>query len=131
MVMTDVIGDMLTRIRNGGMAKHAFVRCPSSSERKSILSILKNEGFITDYYEDISDSIPEIVVVLKYYKGDSVIKHIERISKPGRRVYAKCKDIPSVYNGLGVCIVSTPKGMLSDKEARSKNVGGEIVCKIF
>lgn len=132
MVMTDIIGDMLTRIRNGGMAKHAFVKCPNSSERRSVLSVLKNEGFITDYYvEDLSGAISELVIVLKYYNGKNVIKEIKRVSRPGRRVYAKCKDIPSVYNGLGVCIVSTPAGVLSGTDARKKNVGGEVICKVF
>jgi len=130
--MTDIIGDMIARIRNGGMAKHAFVRCPNSSERRSILSVLKKEGFITDYYEEsLTDKISELVIVLKYYNGESVIKKIERVSRPGRRVYAKSKDIPSVYNGLGVCVVSTPLGVLSGADARSRNVGGEVICKVF
>ncbi|MDR2934059.1 MAG: 30S ribosomal protein S8 [Rickettsiales bacterium] len=132
MVMTDTIGDMLARIRNGGMAKKAFVKCPASSERKSILEVLKNEGFITSYSsEEIRKGVSELTIVLKYYKGENVIKKLERISKPGRRVYTESKDIPSVYNGLGVSIISTPAGVLSDKQAREKNVGGEIICKIF
>ena len=131
-MMTDIIGDMLTRIRNGGMAKHAFVRCPNSSERRSILNVLKNEGFITDYYEEsLTEGKSELIIVLKYYNGENVIKRIERVSRPGRRVYTRCKDIPSVYNGLGVCVVSTPLGVLSGVEARGKNVGGEVICKVF
>lgn len=132
MTITDTIGDMIARIRNGGMAKKAYVKTPDSLLRRSVLDVLKNEGFITDYsVEEVRKGVNEITIVLKYYKGENVIKKIERVSTPGRRVYAKKDEIPSVYNGLGISIISTPMGVMSNDQAREKNVGGEIICKVF
>ena len=132
MTMTDPLGDMLTRIRNAQMRKSSKVSTPGSSLRKNVLDVLQAEGYIRGYSTvDFDNGRSEFEIELKYYDGEPVIRDIERISKPGRRVYASVRNIPRVANGLGVSILSTPKGVMSDAEARDQNVGGEILCRIF
>ena len=132
MTLTDPIGDMFSRIRNGQMRSLASVQIPSSNFRKNILEILKKEGYIKDYFIEKSDKKKiTLKITLKYYEGDPVIKEIKRISKPGRRVYSRATSIPKVMNGLGLAILSTPKGVMSDIDARKNNVGGEIICRVF
>ena len=132
MTLTDPIGDMFSRIRNGQMRSLNSVDIPSSSFRQNILKILKDEGYISDYYIEKSEKNKiSLKINLKYYEGDPVIKEIKRISKPGRRVYSRANSIPRVMNGLGLAILSTPKGVMSDSEARKNNVGGEIICRVF
>lgn len=132
MTFSDPIGDMFTRIRNGQMRSLNSIIIPSSNFRKNILEILKNEGYIKDYFiEKKDDNKISLKISLKYYEGYPVIKEIKRISKPGRRVYSRATSIPRVMNGLGLAILSTPKGVMSDTEARKNNVGGEIICRVF
>ena len=132
MTIVDPIGDMFTRIRNGQMRNLNTVNIPASKFRTKILDILKLEGYITGYYLEKEDDNKKIIKVnLKYYEGMPVIKEIKRISKPGRRVYSRATSIPKVMNGLGLAILSTPKGVMSDSEARKNNVGGEIICRVF
>ena len=132
MTLTDPIGDMFTRIRNGQMRLLETVQIPSSNFRKNILEILKSEGFIKNYYiEKLENNKINLKINLKYFEGNPVIKEIKRISKPGRRVYSRATSIPRVMNGLGLAILSTPKGVMSDTEARKNNIGGEIICKVF
>ena len=132
MTLTDPIGDMFSRIRNGQMRSLQSVNIPSSIFRQNILKILKNEGYISDYYIEKNENNKSFLKInLKYYEGDPVIKEIKRISKPGRRVYSRATSIPKVMNGLGLAILSTPKGVMSDTEARKNNVGGEIICRVF
>ena len=132
MTLTDPIGDMFSRIRNGQMRSLNSVDITSSNFRKNILKILKEEGFIKDYYIEKSENNKiNLKINLKYYEGDPVIKEIKRISKPGRRVYSRANSIPRVMNGLGLAILSTPKGVMSDTEARKNNIGGEIICRVF
>jgi small subunit ribosomal protein S8 len=130
--MSDPLADMLTRIRNGQKAKKSSVASPASKMRQRILDVLAREGYIRGYEEVQSTAgKPELSIELKYYEGTGVIREVTRISKPGRRVYTSVSDIPKVRNGLGISIVSTPKGVLSDSEARELNVGGEIICTVF
>ena len=132
MTLTDPIGDMFSRIRNGQMRSLNSIVIPSSNFRKNILEILKNEGYIKDFFiEKKENNKTSLKISLKYYEGDPAIKEIKRISKPGRRVYSRATSIPKVMNGLGIAILSTPKGVMSDIEARKNNVGGEIICKVF
>ena len=132
MAFTDPRGDMFSRIRNGQLRFLNSIVIPSSTFRKNILEILKNEGYIKDYFiEKKENNKITLKVSLKYYDGDPVIKEIKRISKPGRRVYSRATSIPKVMNGLGLAILSTPKGVMSDTEARKHNVGGEIICRVF
>jgi small subunit ribosomal protein S8 len=132
MTMTDPLGDMLTRIRNAQMRKKSKVTTPSSSLRQHVLDVLQAEGYIRGYSKvDYDGGWSEFEIELKYYDGEPVIRDIERISKPGRRVYASVKNLPRVMNGLGVSILSTPKGVMSDSEARDQNVGGEVLCRVF
>ena len=132
MTLTDPIGDMFSRIRNGQMRSLNSVDMPSSIFRQSILKILKNEGYIKDYYiEKQKNNKVNLKINLKYYEGDPVIKEIKRISKPGRRVYSRATSIPKVLNGLGLAILSTSKGVMSDTDAMKNNLGGEIICKVF
>ena len=132
MTFTDPIGDMFSRIRNGQMRSLNSIDIPSSNFRQNILKILKNEGYIKDYYVEKSEKNKvNLKINLKYYEGDPVIKEIKRISKPGRRVYSRATSIPKVMNGLGLAILSTPKGVMSDADARKNNVGGEIICRVF
>ena len=132
MTFTDPIGDMFSRIRNGKLRSLSSIIIPSSNFRKNILEILKTEGYIKDFFIEKSENNKiSLKISLKYYEGDPVIKEIKRISKPGRRVYSRASSIPKVMNGLGLAILSTPKGVMSDVEARKNNVGGEIICKVF
>ena len=132
MTLTDPIGDMFARIRNGQMRSLETIDIPSSNFRRNILEILKNEGFIKDYYIEKSENNKiNLKINLKYYEGNPVIKEIKRISKPGRRVYSRATSIPRVMNGLGLAILSTPKGVMTDTEARKNNLGGEIICRVF
>ena len=132
MALTDPIGDMFSRIRNGQMRLLNSIEIPSSTFRKNILEVLKNEGYIKDYYIEKSENNKiNLKINLKYYEGDPVIKEIKRISKPGRRVYSRATSIPKVMNGLGLAILSTPKGVMSDTEARKNNIGGEVICRVF
>lgn len=132
MSFTDPIGDLLTRIRNGQRARKDFVVAPASRLRLGVLEVLKTEGFIRDYSEyEVRTGVREIKIELKYHEGDPVIKEISRVSTPGRRVYSKIKDLARFYNGLGIAILSTPRGVMSDAEAREKNVGGEVLCQVF
>jgi len=131
-MMTDPLGDMLTRIRNGQLAKKSSVVAPASRLRANVLEVLKREGYIRGYsHNDVRSGIAELVIELKYHEGVPVIRDISRVSKPGRRVYSKIKDLPKVSNGLGISILSTPPGGLSDAEARAANVGGEVLCQVF
>ena len=134
MSFTDPIADMITRIRNAQLRALNSVSIPNSKFRARILDVLKGEGFISDY-ELLSDKKNKnkgsLIVGLKYSNGFPVIKEIRRISKPGRRIYTKADSIPKVQNGLGISIVSTSKGIMSDNDARSKNIGGEIICRVF
>ena len=132
MTLVDPIGDMLTRIRNGQMRSLNKINMPFSNFRLKILEVLKKEGYISDY-KLLSDTKNKnsLSVDLKYNNGLPVIKEIKRVSKPGRRIYARATSIPKIQNGLGLAIVSTPQGVMSDNEARIKNVGGEIICRVF
>ena len=132
MNLVDPIGDMLTRIRNGQMRSLNKINIPFSSFRFKILEVLKKEGYIIDFYlAENKEKNKSILVVLKYYEGEPVIKEIKRISKPGRRVYSRATSIPKVLNGLGLAILSTSKGVMSDADATKNNLGGEIICRIF
>lgn len=132
MSMTDPIADMLTRIRNGLMAGKTVVSSPASKTRQRILDVLEREGYIRGYSRTEGDANKaELSIELKYMEGEPVIRTINRVSKPGRRVYSSVRDLPRVHNGLGISIVSTPKGVLSDAEARENNVGGEVLCTVF
>ncbi|RED53718.1 30S ribosomal protein S8 [Aestuariispira insulae] len=132
MAMSDPLGDMLTRIRNGQRARKNSVPVPASKLRASVLEVLKREGYIRGYsWAELRPGIQELNVELKYSEGTPVIREIARVSKPGRRVYTKIKDLGRFYNGLGISILSTPKGVLSDHEARQENVGGEVLCRVF
>jgi len=131
MSMTDPLGDMLTRIRNAQMRKMSKVSTPASKLRERVLDVLAAEGYIRGYASVEAEGKNELEIELKYYDGQPVIRTIERISKPGRRVYASVQNLPRVANGLGVSILSTPKGVMADHEAREQNVGGEILCRVF
>ena len=132
MSFVDPIGDMITRIRNAQMRLLSSVKIPSSKFRVKILDILKKEGYISDYkvLSDLNNK-GSLSVDLKYNNGSPVIKEIKRVSKPGRRIYARASSIPKIQNGLGLAIVSTSKGIMTDDEARSQKVGGEIICRVF
>jgi small subunit ribosomal protein S8 len=132
MAMTDPLGDMLTRIRNGQMRGKSVVTVPASNMRGRVLEVLKSEGYIRAYGQqaDTNDK-PEFEVQLKYHEGEPVIRTIARVSKPGRRVYSSVKELPRVSNGLGILIVSTPRGVMSDNDARAANVGGEVLCSVL
>ena len=132
MAMTDPLADLLTRIRNGQMGQKAQIVAPASKLKAHVLDVLKREGFIRNYSQgETRPGIQELTIELKYHEGGPVIRKIQRVSKPGRRVYAKIKDLPLVYNGLGISILSTPRGVMSDAEAREANVGGEVLCQVF
>ena len=132
MSMTDPLGDMLTRIRNGQRARKDTISSPTSHLRANVLDVLKREGYIRDYTRrEVRPGIAEVDIQLKYHEGEPVIREISRVSTPGRRVYSKIKDLQRVYNGLGIAILSTPRGVLSDTEARDMNVGGEVLCQVF
>jgi len=131
MAMTDPLGDMLTRIRNGQRAKKDSVVSPASSLRTRVLDVLQREGYIRGYGEEALGAHKGIRIELKYFEGAPAIQHVARVSKPGRRVYSGSQELPVIRNGLGITIVSTPKGVLSDAEARAQNVGGEILAEVF
>jgi small subunit ribosomal protein S8 len=132
MSMTDPIGDMLTRIRNGQRAHQPVVQSPASKVRANVLEVLQREGYIRGYSrEEVRPGVAELKIELKYVDGEPVIREITRVSKPGRRIYSKIADLPRIYNGLGIAILSTPRGVMSDNEARAANVGGEIICRVF
>ena len=132
MSMSDPLGDMLTRIRNATRSRHAACVAPASKLRANVLEALKREGFIRGYSaEELRPGIAQLRIELKYNEGEPVIKEITRVSKPGRRVYSGIKDLPRVYAGLGISILSTPRGVLSDGEARVANVGCEVLCRVF
>ena len=132
MTLMDPIGYMFTRIRNGQLRKLTKVEMPSSNFRLKVLEVLKNEGFISSYHIEKKDNNKvSLIVDLKYYEGTPVIKEIKRVSKPGRRVFSRATSIPRIQNGLGLAIISTNKGVMSDIEARKNNVGGEIICRVF
>ena len=132
MALTDPIGDLLTRIRNGQKAGLPVVMSPASRQRESVLKVLEREGYIRGFERyNVRPGIDEIRIELKYHEGEPVINRIQRVSKPGRRVYSKVTDLPKVFNGLGISILSTPRGVMSDSDARQANVGGEILCQVF
>jgi small subunit ribosomal protein S8 len=131
MAMNDPLGDLLSRIRNAQMRNKSKVSTPNSRLRESVIEVLKNEGYIRGYAVVEKDGRSEIEIELKYFDGEPVIREIARVSKPGRRVYTSVRNMPRINNGLGVTIVSTPKGVMADHDARDANVGGEILCKVF
>ena len=131
MTMNDPLGDLLARIRNAQMRNKGNVSCPGSKFRESVLEVLKSEGYIRGYTVTEKDGRSELDIELKYFDGEPVIREIERISKPGRRVYTSVKNLPRINNGLGVAVVSTPKGVMADHAARDANVGGEILFTVF
>jgi small subunit ribosomal protein S8 len=132
MSFSDPIGDMLSRIRNGQKARKSSITSPASSLREDVLEVLKEEGYIRGYSrEKLSEGIDQIKIELKYHENQPVIRSIDRVSKPGRRVYSKIKDLKPINNGLGVVVLSTPRGVLSDGKARELNVGGEVLCNVF
>jgi small subunit ribosomal protein S8 len=132
MSMSDPLGDMLTRIRNGQRAHKPFVASPASKIRSNVLEVLKREGYIRDFSQaQVRPGLNELKIELKYVDGEPVIRELTRVSKPGRRIYSKIADLPRVYNGLGIAILSTPRGVMSDNEARAANVGGEVLCRVF
>ena len=132
MAMSDPLGDMLTRIRNGQRANKSVVTVPASKLRSNVLEVLQREGYIRGFsWAEMRPGVAELTVELKYSDGEPVIREIDRVSKPGRRVYAGIKKLQPVYNGLGISILSTPRGVMSDSEARAANVGGEVLCRVF
>jgi small subunit ribosomal protein S8 len=132
MTISDPLGDMLTRIRNAQMRSRPKVSTPASKLRERVLEVLQEEGYIRGFSRtDYNDGKAEIEIELKYFDGQPVIREIKRISSPGRRVYSSAKEIPTIANGLGVAILSTPKGVMSDSQARRENIGGEILCSVF
>ena len=132
MAMSDPLGDMLTRIRNAQRARQSRCAAPASKLRENVLEVLKREGYIRGWRtEDVRPGIRVIDIELKYSEGEPAIKEITRVSKPGRRVYSKIKELPKYYNGLGTSILSTPRGVMSENEARAANVGGEVLCRVF
>jgi small subunit ribosomal protein S8 len=132
MSMSDPLGDMLTRIRNGQRARQAVVASPASKMRANVLEVLKREGYIRGFgREDLRPGVAELKIELKYVDGEPAIREIARVSKPGRRIYSHIADLPRSFNGLGIMILSTPRGVLSDNEARAAKVGGEVLCRVF
>ena len=132
MTMSDPLGDMLTRIRNGQRARKSQIAAPFSKLRLNVLDVLKREGYIRDFRtEKDTSGFDQIAIELKYFEGEPVIRQISRVSTPGRRVYSKIKELPRYYNGLGITILSTPRGVMADHEARDANVGGEVLCRVF
>ena len=131
MSLTDPIGDMITRIKNAQMRNHKKVELPSSNFKAKIAEILKSEGFIIDYQINLENNKPVLLINLKYHSGNPVISTIERVSKPGRRIFSRAESLPKINNGLGIAIISTPKGVMTDIDARKQKVGGEIICKVF
>ena len=131
MSLTDPIGDMIVRIKNAQMRNHKKVELPSSNFKAKIAEILKSEGFIIDFKVNLENNKPVLLINLKYHSGNPVIATIERVSKPGRRIFSRAESLPKINNGLGIAIISTPKGVMTDIDARKQKVGGEIICKVF
>lgn len=132
MSMSDPLADMLARIRNAQLAGHRTTLCPHSKLRENVCAVLADEGFIRGHkIEDIGNNKKNLVIELKYDEGRGVIRQLDRVSKPGRRVYTSKNDMPRFYNGLGVLILSTPQGVITDQKARAANVGGEVLCQVF
>ncbi len=131
MPMTDPLGDMLTRIRNGQQARKDSILTPASKLRANVLDVLQREGYIRGYSEEELAGQKGLRIELKYFEGRPAIQHLARVSKPGRRVYSGSQELPRIRNGLGMTIVSTPRGVLSDAEARGQNVGGEVLAEVF
>jgi small subunit ribosomal protein S8 len=131
MAMTDPLGDMLTRIRNGQQARKDSILTPASKLRSNVLDVLQREGYIRGYTEEELAGQKGLRIELKYFEGQPAIQHLARVSKPGRRVYSASRELPRIRNGLGITIVSTPRGVLSDAEARDQNVGGEVLAEVF
>lgn len=132
MSMSDPLGDMLSRIRNGQMAKKPAIDCSFSRLRENVCKVLKDEGFIREYnVKDAGNNKKTLVIELKYAEGRGVIRQIDRVSKPGRRIYTNVKEMPRFFNGLGILVVSTPHGVMADYKARAANVGGEVLCQVF
>ncbi len=131
MSLTDPIGDMLARIKNSQLRNHKKVEMPSSNFKMKIADVLKNEGYINGFNVDKNDTKQVLIIDLKYNSGSPVISVIERVSKPGRRVFSSAQSLPKINNGLGIAIISTPKGVMTDIDARKQKVGGEIICKVF
>ena len=131
MSLTDPIGDMIARIKNAHMRNHKKVDLPSSNFKTKIAEILKSEGFIIDFKVDSKNNKSILWINLKYHSGSPVIATIERVSKPGRRIFSRAESLPKINNGLGIAIISTPKGVMSDTEARKNNIGGEVICRVF
>ena len=131
MSLNDPIGDMISRIKNAQMRNHKMVELPSSNFKVKISEILKSEGFISDYKVNADSNKSVLSINLKYHSGSPVISVIERVSKPGRRIFSRAESLPKINNGLGFAIVSTPKGVMTDIDARKQKVGGEIICKVF
>ena len=129
--MTDPLGDLLTRIRNGQQARKDSVLTPASKLRAHVLDVLQREGYIRGYSEEVLAGQKGLRIELKYFEGQPAIQHLARVSKPGRRVYSASRELPRIRNGLGITIVSTPRGVLSDAEARDQNVGGEVLAEVF
>ena len=131
MSLSDPIGDMIARIKNAQMRNHKTVELPSSNFKIKISNILKSEGYILDYKTNSENNKSILLIYLKYHSGNPVISAIERVSKPGRRIFSRAESLPKINNGLGIAIVSTPKGVMTDIDARKQKVGGEIICKVF
>ncbi len=131
MSLSDPVGDMLARIKNSQVRNHNKVQLPSSKFKVKIVEVLKNEGYIIDFKIDDDEKKPNLEINLKYNLGNPVISNIERISKPGRRIFSSAESLPKINNGLGIAIVSTPKGVMTDVDARKQKIGGEIICKVF
>ena len=131
MSLSDPIGDMIARIKNASLRNYKKVQFPSSKFKTKIVDVLKNEGFIIDYKIENSNGKENLSIDLKYNSGNPVINSIQRVSKPGRRIFSSAESLPKVSNGLGIAIISTPKGVMTDQDARKNNVGGEIICKVF
>ena len=131
MSFSDPIGDMIARIKNAQLRNHKKVELPSSNFKVKILDILKSEGFIIDYKINKETKKPIVMIDLKYHSGNPVISTIQRISKPGRRIFSSAESLPKINNGLGIAIISTPKGVMTDIDARKQKIGGEIICKVF
>ena len=131
MSLSDPIGDMLARLKNSQMRNHKKVELPSSKFKAKIAEILKSEGYIIDYEVKSDDNKANLHIILKYNLGNPVISSIERVSKPGRRIFSSAESLPKVNNGLGIAIITTPKGVMTDIDARKQKVGGEVICKVF
>ncbi len=131
MSLNDPIGDMLARIKNSQLRNHKKVELPSSNFKVKISEVLKNEGYIIDYKVSSDEKLPKLEIELKYNYGSPVISSIQRVSKPGRRIFSSAESLPKINNGLGIAIVSTPRGVMTDIDARKQKIGGEIICKVF